>query len=130
MLPSAESLAKYDPLLPDSRVEQLEDRLRREMKLPDVVTFATVEQPPTEVVRRGVLVTMPAQAVFLVVSPNPHPRHRKQLIKTFAAAELAHWREKEDTAWRFAGAGDPAEPIFRELCRQHLAARQNYAELN
>lgn len=130
MLPLSETLGKFDPLLPDSRVEQLEDRLRREMKLPDVVTFVTYEQDPTWVVRKGVEVLKPAHAVFIVLSPNPNPRHKGRAIKTFATAQLEHWREKEDTAWRFSGAGDPAYPIFKELCRQHLAARKNYAELN
>lgn len=100
------------------------------MKLPDVVTFATYEQPPTPAVRRGIEIEMPAQAVFLVISPNPNPRHKGRIIKTFAAAQLVHWREKEDAAWRFNGAGDPAYPIFKELCRQHLAARKNWKELN
>lgn len=128
--PSSRNLAQFDSLLSDLRVAEIEDRLRRELKLDDSIHFASYEQPPTQAVRKGIEVTMPAQAVFRVVSPNPHPRHKGRLLDSFAVAELSDWREMEDTAWRFAGMGDPAYPIFRALClREHLPARKNFEEM-
>lgn len=126
------SLARYDTLLPDSRVDVLRDKLGREYKLPDSVEFATYVQDEQWGQKDGLERLVPAHAVFLVVSPNPHPRLAKQkhVIKTHAATELTYWREKEDQSWRFVGRRDPAETIFRALCIQHMDARRNYEELN
>lgn len=124
------SLAQYESLLDDRRVEKLRDKLGRELRLPDVVEFASYVQEEQWGQKDGLQRLVPAHAVFIVVSPNPHPRMKKAIIKSHAAALLSHWREKEDGAWRFAGVGDPAEPIFRALCVQHMATRQDYVELN
>lgn len=134
MLP-AKTLSQFEELLPDSRVEQLLSRLRRDLKLPDVVEFATYIQPEQRGVKSKTPMgieferTIPAQAFFLVVSPNPHERLKTQKIKSYAFCALTDWREKENGAWRFVGIGDPALPIFKALCIQHLASRQNYEEL-
>jgi hypothetical protein len=128
------TLDQFPELLSDLRVEKVWDRLRQEMKLPDGVDFATYEQPPQTVPQRTsgglvVPVEQPAQAVFLVVSPNPHPRHKGRLIKSFAFVELSEWLKKEAEAWRFVGVPDASYAIFKELCRQHLASRKNFEEL-
>lgn len=124
------SLARYDTLLLDSRVEELRDKLGREYRLPDSVEFATYIQTEQWAEKDGIQRRIPAQAVFLVLSPNPHPRLSKHVIKTHAFTDLRFWRSKESSAWRYVGIGDPAAVIFRSLCAQHMAARKNYTELN
>lgn len=124
------TLAQFDTLLPDSRVEVLRDVLGRELRLPDEVNFTTHVQPARWAQVRGVDREIPAQAVFLVTSPNPHPRHEGEIIRTHAATALEHWREKEDRSFRFVRAGDPAAVLFRALCAQHMDARRNWNELN
>lgn len=124
------TLAQFDTLLPDSRVEALRDVLGREFRLPDEVDFATYVQPEREASVRGVIRMIPAQAVFIVTSPNPHERHKGETIRTHAATALEHWREKEDRSWRVVRAGDPAAIIFKMLCAQHMDARRNWNELN
>ena len=126
------SLADNELLLPDIRVEELWSRLMKEFpKLPHVTNFATYIQPERVVPRPGgVIAQMPAQAVFLVVSPNPHPRHKGEMLKSIAQTTLEAWRASEAEAWRFVGKGDPALPIFRALCREHLASRKSWSELN
>lgn len=130
----AETLADFEELLPDSRVEAIWERLRREFpRLPDDVQVATYIQParlvPSQLDRTR-LVSQPERAVFLVISPNPHPRHKGEVLKSIASCLLTHWREEEDDAWRFAGKGDPAMKFFRLAAREHLAARKNWTELN
>jgi hypothetical protein len=127
---SASTLAQFDVLLPDARVERLRAKLGQELRLPDEVEFATYVQPKRWAVKDGIELPVPPHAVFLVVSPNPHPRLAGQTIRSHAATRLEHWREKEDQKWRFAGVGDPAEMIFRALCIDHLRTRRNYQELN
>lgn len=129
-----QNLAQFPELLSDSRVEPIWDRLRQELHLPDEVSFATYEQPPRTGKTRSpggieYEATVPAQAVFIVVSPNPHKRFKGKMLKTFAICDLRHWREKEGQAWRYVGVGDPAFPIFKALAKQHLAERKNFEEL-
>ena len=124
------TLAQFDTLLPDSRVEVLRDVLGREFRLPDEVNFSTHVQPERWAQVRDVDRQIPAQAVFLVTSPNPHERHKGETIRTHAATALDHWREKEDRAFRIVRAGDPAATIFKMLCAQHMDARRNWTELN
>ena len=127
---TAGTLAQFDTLLPDSRVEVLRDVLGRELRLPDEVNFTTHVQPERWANVRGVERKLGAQAVFLVTSPNPHERHGGETIRTHAATALEHWREKEDRSFRIVRAGDPAAIIFKMLCAQHMDARRNWVELN
>ena len=126
------SLADNELLLPDIRVEELWSRLMKEFgHLPDDTAFASYIQPERVVPRPGgVIARMPAQAIFLVVSKNPHPRHKGEMLKSVAQTTLEAWRASEAEAWRFVGRGDPAMPIFRALCREHLASRKSWSELN
>lgn len=132
MIHDVPKLDQFPELLPDSRVERLWDKLRKELTLPDEVEFATYEQPPqwADDPKTGLRTLKPAQANFIVVSPNPHPRHKGRLIKTFAFCDLSGWRDAEREAGHYAGVGDPAEPIFRALVREHLKQRKNWKELN
>lgn len=129
-------LSDYPQLLPDSRVEKLWYRLLTELRMPEEVSFATYEQPPREVhpkTTSGIELPprlQPAQAVFLVVSPNPHPRHVGRSITSYAFVDLRAWQEKEREAWRFVGAGDPAYTLFKRLCHEHMGQRQHWTELN
>lgn len=126
------TLADFEELLPNSRVERLEGQLRKEMKLPDEVEFATYEQPPQwyDDEATGLRRLQPAQAFFIVVSPNPHPRHQGKAIKSFAFTPIKDWRSAEAEAGHYAGVGDPALPIFKALCREHLEQRKNWTEMN
>jgi len=130
-LPRPQTLARYPQVLLDSRIEPLWDRIRRELKFPvDAdIQFATYAQPSRMAEKNGKLVKMPESVVFLVVSPNPHPRYKGKQIKSFAISSIDDWRDAEKEAGHFVGVGDPAYPIFKELSRQHLAARKNMSEL-
>jgi hypothetical protein len=125
----ASSLAQYESLLADSRVDALRDKLGRELQLPDEVEFATYVQDEQWAEKDGLQRLVPAHAVFLVLSPNPHPRLAKHTLKSHAATRLSYWRQKEDQMWRFVGRQDPAELIFRALAVQHMDARKNYTEM-
>lgn len=127
---SAKTLADYETLLPDSRVEQLRALIGKELGLPDEVGFATYVQPPTEVNRRGIYVLEPARAVFVVTCPNPHPRYAGKVMMSYATAEYQDWKAREAEAWRFVGVGDPAFGIFKAIARRLMADRRNMQELN
>ena len=109
----AQNLSQFDELLTDSRLEPIWDKLRREMNFAESVQFATYIQPESWAEERGINVRKPDQAFFIVVSPNPHPRHKTSVIKTFAFCKLSDWRAQEGEAWRYVGVGDPAVPIFK-----------------
>lgn len=123
------TLARYPTALPDSRVEQIWDRLKEELHFPHVVEFATYVQPARVVEKAGKLYSKPESIVFLVVSPNPHPRHKGKTIKSFAIVSVEDWYAYEKEKWRHVGVEDAAYPIFKRLCRDHMAARQNMKEL-
>lgn len=126
-------LDKFPTALSDSRMEKIWFQLRKEMNLPDVVDFASYVQPPQEIEKevKGVhrLLKLPEQVVFLVVSPNPQKRWKGKLIKSFAFTTVEDWHAAEKEAKHYAGREDPAVDIFRGLCRQHLAARKNWEDM-
>jgi hypothetical protein len=76
------------------------------------------------------VVSQAETVVFLVVSENPHPRHKGKIIKSYAITPERDWKSAEAEAAHFAGVGDPAYPIFKSLARQHLEKRQAMKELN
>lgn len=127
------TLADYELLLPDSRVERLRGMLEKEFpRLPAEFQLATYIQPggahPDP--RTHQIRILPTYGVFLLVSDNPHPRHKGEVLKTGYAVEMKAWREEEEASWRFVGAGDPALKFFRSAARQHLAALKNWREMN
>lgn len=129
----AGTLADFEELLPDSRVEKIWERLRREFpRLPEDVQLATYIQPSRLVpsqLDRSRLVMKPERAVFLIVSPNPHHRHKGEMLKTVMSCSLADWRDEEKEAGHYVGKGDPAMRFFRAGAREHLQARKNWTEL-
>lgn len=125
---AAGTLAEFDTALPDKRVWKIRAKLGARFRLPPEVDFATYVQPAHEAERNGLSVLMPENVVFLVVSPNPHPRWTNKIIKTFAIVDSQDWLATDKR--RAISDADPAIPIFAELCRQHMAARQHWRELN
>lgn len=127
------SLADFEPLIPDSRVERLWGALRQEFpKLPEDFQLASYIQPrklvPDKVT--GELRMIPEQAIFVIVSANPHPRHKGEVLKSMARMSHRDWRSEEDEAFRFVGKGDPAMKFVRALAREHIRAYTNWSELN
>ena len=128
--PSAQTLADFPELLSNARIEPIRDRLAKELRLPDEVSFASYIQPEQWIERKGITVKEADQAFFLVLSPNPHPRHPGRTIKSFAFCRLSDWREQEGEAWRYVGVGDPAYPIYKSLSGLHMVERKNWQELD
>lgn len=128
------TLADFETLLPDSRVERLRDAVAKAFpKLPEDFQLATYIQPSRLVPRpggSGELVQIGERAVFLMVSPNPHPRYKGQMLKTQASMRMKLWREEEAEAAHFVSGADPALKFFRRMAREHIVARTNWTELN
>lgn len=128
----SKSLAQFDTLLPDSRVERIREMILHEFPtLGDDMQIATyvqdrqmIEDPDT-----GIQRPYEAQAVFLMVSPNPHKRHVGDIIKTNAFTSLKNWREGEKE-YRHSGDVDLALNFFRAIARNHLEILTNWRELN
>jgi len=83
-----------DPLLPDSRVARIENALRlRYPTLPGQVAFATYHQPrEVTVTQDGLEVPVEAQAVMLLLMPNPrHPTFIKQFAGRIPMSQWQPW---------------------------------------
>jgi hypothetical protein len=119
-----------EPLLPDARVWRLRAQVGQEMRLDDDVDFATAIEEGGMVARGGILVPKPTMVLFIISSPNPHPRHRGRPITSVTRNSLNAWKQMEDARWRFNAAGDPALKIFRALARGHMETVKNFRELN
>ena len=66
---SAATLARYETVLSDARVERIWDRISKELRFgSDDIQFATYLQPPRDALRDGKVVSQPETVVFLVVS--------------------------------------------------------------
>lgn len=128
---SAANLARYETVLSDRRVEALWARISKELNFGSAdVQFASYLQPPRTVEKGGRVVSQAETVVFLVVSPNPHPRHKGRMIKSYAVTPERDWVDAEREAAHFVGMGDPAYPIYKALSRQHLEKRQAMVELH
>ena len=124
------TLAKFDELLPDHRVKRIRETLVVSGAIDEETQLATYVQPSRMIEQEetGITRPFPAQAVFLMVTPNPHPRHLDELVKTNAFTPLSAWREdehenrhsKQDTALRF----------FQYMSAEHRRVLQNWRELN
>lgn len=126
------SLAIYDTLLPDSRVEKIRDQIMQEFPtIGDEMQIATYVQDRQMLQHPETGITQPyeAQAVFVMVSPNPHKRHVGDVIKTNAFTSLKNWREGEKE-YRHSGDVDLALNFFRAIAREHLEILTNWRELN
>jgi hypothetical protein len=126
----SKTLAKFDELLPDRRIRKIYDAL---MELyPDLgeAQIATYVQPEQMIERDdGITLKYPAQAVFLMTSPNPHPRHVGDIVKTNAFTDLRNWREEEYST-RHSSDTDLALNFFKAIAREHRAVLANWRELN
>ena len=124
-------VAPAQEFLPDSRVESIFDRLRRELKLPEDTGLATEVGAQRWVEGKdGVAVLQEERVTFWAVCPNPQPRWSGKLIKHYATLDMTDWRQAEMEKWRFAGMPDPAYIIFRALCRRLIDDEKRWAELN
>lgn len=97
-------------------------------QLPDTTQFATAQQIPIEVERRGRTVRIPRLALFMVVSP--HPRDASQKIITKGAWPFEYWVNRDREYDRYVGVPDPAYEAFSLLVPQNLERLKNLWELN
>ena len=127
----SKTLAQFDELLPDRRVRKIRDALLELYPdLGDEMQIATYVQPKQMIEREnGMSIPYPEQAVFLMVSPNPHPRHVGEIVKTNAFTDLKNWREEEFNT-RHSSDVDLALGFFKMIAREHRAVLQNWRELN
>ena len=127
----SKTLAQFDELLSDRRVRKIRDEILE--LYPDLggeMQIATYVQPKHLVDREdGISIMNPEQAVFLMTSPNPHPRHVGDIVKTNAFTSLANWRESEYDL-RHSSDTDLALRFFKAIAREHRAVLQNWRELN
>lgn len=127
-------LSRFEPLLPDSRVEQLAHKIRSQFGHARFIEaqFITFVQPAKDVVRSGVRTWIPEMAVFAIISPNPRPAARilGQSVMTHGTVALEDWRASEKDASHFVSAGtDSAHEIFRGVAREHLRVLTNLREM-
>lgn len=127
----SKSLAQFDTLLPDLRVERIREQLLQMFpSLGDDMQIATyvqdrqmLQDPET-----GIMKPYEEQAVFVMVSPNPHKRHVGDIIKTNAFTSLKNWREGEKE-YRHSADVDLALNFFKAIAREHLEVLTNWREL-
>jgi hypothetical protein len=126
------SLAQFDNLLDNSRVERIREKLLALYPdLGDKMQIATYVQPRQmlQAEEGGLTKPYPEQAVFLMVSPNPHKRHVGDIIKTNAFTPLKAWMEDEREN-RHRSDVDTALSFFKEIAKEHLAVLKNWREMN
>jgi hypothetical protein len=116
--------------LPDSRLEQIWERLYRELTLPDETRFSDTVEPDRWADQGGIAVKVPERVYFWVVCPNPQPRWKDKVLKEYAFMDLTDWRLMEATKWRFAGVPDPAYTIFKKLCERLIVQHKSWREMN
>jgi hypothetical protein len=126
------SLAQYDTLLTNSRVEKIREKLLAlHPELGDDMQIATYVQPRQMLQEdQGSLIKrLPAQAVFLMVSPNPHKRHVGDIVKTNAFCPLSVWLQDERDN-RHSADVDTALGFFKAIADEHLGVLANWRALN
>lgn len=130
------SYADAEPLLDDSRVGRIADRLRLIYPdLPYETQFATaVIEPPYNAARgdeRYIETRWPA-AQFIVVAPHPRPLQRKFGTQQASVATMfkAAW-DADDRARKHyvATDEDPAYRIFRALTVQFISNRRSLQQI-
>lgn len=128
----SKSLAQFDNLLDDSRVERIREKLLALYPaLGDDMQIATYVQPKQMLQHEenGLTKPFPAQAVFVMVSPNPHKRHVGDIVKTNAFCALADWYADQRENRHSAGV-DTAFEFFKQIASEHLAVLTNWREMN
>ena len=112
------SYRDYEPLLPDSRLDQIEARLRDEFPALTGTLTSYVQPRFMRTLDDGVLVPVMELAVFGVLSPDPRNPERG-LLQT-AALPLSDWKTLDRGYMRLIGRDDPALVFFRRLVRKVL----------
>lgn len=128
----SKTLAQFEELLSNSRLRRIRDEiLELWPDLGDEMQIATYVQPKQMIERDDgiVVIPYPEQAVFLMVSPNPHKRHVGDIVKTNAFTDLKNWRASEFDV-RHSTDSDLALGFFKEIAREHRSVLQDWRELN
>lgn len=121
-------LSKYEPLLPDDRLEKLEHKLRSQFghdRL-DGATFVTFIQPAKQTTATVSGIKVPTwiteMAVFAVLSDNPreHAKKRGMRILSSGTVSLKDWRDADAEFDHYVGRPDPAHQIYRAVVADHL----------
>lgn len=133
---TALDLASMEPLLDDSRVEKIAQKIRSEfagLADSDFVTFIVPERTAERKLKSGISFPykIPPMAVFAIISDNPRPYAKAmgQRLLTSATASLNDWREAEAERGHFAGTPDLAHDFFRRVAPQHVELIQNLKDL-
>lgn len=120
--------ADLEPLIPDARLERLEEKFRRAFVLPEGTVFVTYIEPKTTIPTEAGPTELPERATFAVISPNPrHPTHS---VMTKGATWLSTWRHEDSLRRTFAGVRDLADEIYRPIIRRHLETIKNLREMH
>ncbi len=122
--------ADCEPLLPDSKVEKIQEKLKREFPAIGDAVFVSYIQPrqPLNSKNGGGPTDVPEVAVFAILSQNPKaPQFH---IMTKAAVYLSEWRDVQKTYGHFVAKADPAYRIFHRTCAEHAKTMQNLRSMN
>jgi hypothetical protein len=122
---------RVNDLLPDSRLDQIEATVRRELpQLPDNAIFNTYVVPAGHVPHNGVLVPTPEIAEIAVMVPNPKwPEKEPQFRAVKARRSMAHFRHFEQQAKRLVNAPDVALMDFRAAAKKAVEVYEYQRDL-
>ena len=122
--------ADCEPLLPDSKVEKIQEKLKREFPAIGDAVLVSYVQPRQALGSKngGGPADIEEVAVFAIISQNPkEPQYH---IMTKAAVYLSEWRDVQKTYGHFVAKADPAYRIFHRTCVEHAKTMQNLREMN
>lgn len=123
---------RVNDLLPDSRLDRIEEQIRREFPgLPDAAVFNTYVQPEGYTERGGIELPVPPCAVMAILVPNPKwPAKLPQYRAIKATRWQHHFQSYEKQRDRLVSAPDVPLNDFRAAARKAVEIYRSSKELN
>lgn len=125
------SALRVNDLLTDSRLDQIEDQIRREFpRLPEGTIFNSYIQPEGYAERNGLDIPIPPVAVMALLVPNPRwPELQPQYKAIKAMRWLHHFRAYENQRDRLVQAPDVPLNDFRAAAKKAIETHDYYGSL-